>query len=168
MEEFLMEKTIAEIAINMVSEIIGSLSHNWIPLSLSILVASVMRAHVDPEKVKLFLLRTPKVSIAGSVLVGALTPLCACGTMGVIIGMLTTTMPWGPVMAFLTSSPLMSPDGFIMISGIISYRFAIGLTAASIIIGLGSGYITHLIETRTNFLQNQSRVSGAESGPACS
>lgn len=62
-------------------------------------------------------------------------------------------------MAFLTSSPLMSPGGFIMLAGIISLKFAIALTIASIVIGLGSGYLTHLIEKKTDFLKNQTRFS---------
>jgi uncharacterized membrane protein YraQ (UPF0718 family) len=76
--------------------------------------------------------------------------------------MLTTALPWGPIMAFLTSSPLMSPDGFIFISGVINLRFAIALTVASLVIGIGSGFITNVIEKKTNFLTNQSRFQGKE------
>jgi len=150
-----MQKLLTE----MMMEVIGSLTHNWIPLSLAILIVAIMTVYIEPEKLKQALLRKTNVSILASVAVGAFTPLCACGTMAVIIGMLTTTLPWGPVMAFLTSSPLMSPNGFIMLTGIINLKFAIALTIASIVIGLGSGYLTHLIEKKTNFLKNQTRFS---------
>ncbi|GAJ02311.1 unnamed protein product, partial [marine sediment metagenome] len=133
--------------------------HNWIPLSLAIFIVAIMTVYIEPEKLKQVLLRKTNVSILASVAVGAFTPLCACGTMAVIIGMLTTTLPWGPVMAFLTSSPLMSPNGFIMLTGIINLKFAIALTIASIVIGLGSGYLTHLIDKKTDFLKNQTRFS---------
>ena len=79
--------------------------------------------------------------------------------MAVILGMLTTTLPWGPIMAFLTSSPLMSPEGFIMTAGVISLEFAIALTLALSVIGIGSGYVTHFIERKTDFLKNQTRFS---------
>ncbi len=150
-----MQKLLTE----MMMEVIGSLIHNWIPLSLAILIVAIMIVYIEPEKLKQALLRKTNVSILVSVAVGAFTPLCACGTMAVIIGMLTTTLPWGPIMAFLTSSPLMSPDGFIMLTGIINLKFAIALTIASIVIGLGSGYLTHLIEKKTDFLKNQARFS---------
>jgi uncharacterized membrane protein YraQ (UPF0718 family) len=143
----------------MMREVIGSLIHNWVPLSLAILIVAIMTVYIEQEKLKQALLRKTHISIWASVAVGAFTPLCACGTMAVIIGMLTTTLPWGPIMAFLTSSPLMSPDGFIMLTGIISLKFAIALTIASIVIGLGSGYLTHLIEKKTDFLKNQTRFS---------
>ena len=134
-----------------------SLSHNWIVLSFAIITAVLMKTYVNTEKLSKALLKRRRVSIFASVAVGAFTPFCACGTMAVIIGMLTTTLPWGPIMAFLTSSPLMSPDGFILISGMIGVRFAIALTLASVLIGLASGFLTNRIDQRTNFLKNQAR-----------
>jgi uncharacterized membrane protein YraQ (UPF0718 family) len=56
----------------------------------------------------------------------------------------------------------MSLDGFIFISGVIGPRFAIALTVASLVIGIASGFITNLIEKKTNFLTNQSRYLGKE------
>ena len=162
-----METYISELAIGIIREIVTSLSHNWLPLSLAIIVSGIMNVYINQEKLKKALFNKPKISIWASVLAGALTPLCACGTMGVVIGMLTTALPWGPVMAFLTSSPLMSPDGFVLLSGIISIKFAIALTIASIVIGLASGYITHLIESKTNFLKNQSRFSEKSAQEKC-
>lgn len=152
-----MEKFLTELFTKMLMEVIGSLIHNWLPLSLAIVIAAIMKVYIDSEKLKKALLQKPYVSIWASVTVGAFTPLCACGTMAVIVGMLTTTLPWGPIMAFLTSSPLMSPEGFIMMAGVTSFNFAIGLAVSSIIIGLGSGYFTHIIEKKTNFLKNQTR-----------
>jgi len=157
-----MEKLITlfpEILTKTLTAVVESLIHNWIPLSLAILIAAILKVYVDMEKLKQALLRKSNVSILASVAVGAFTPFCACGTMAVVIGMLTTTLPWGAVMAFLTSSPLMSPGGFIMLAGIISLKFAIALTIASIVIGLGSGYLAHLIEKKTDFLKNQTRFS---------
>ncbi|MFZ3106130.1 MAG: permease [Candidatus Hydromicrobium sp.] len=165
-----MEKLITlfpEILTGAVMAVITAFAHNWIPLSLAILIAAILKAHVDMEKLKTALLRKSNVSILASVAVGAFTPFCACGTMVVVIGMLTTTLPWGAVMAFLTSSPLMSPGGFIMLAGIISLKFAIALTIASIIIGLGSGYLTHLIEKKTDFLKNQTRFSEKPKAQTC-
>jgi uncharacterized membrane protein YraQ (UPF0718 family) len=57
----------------------------------------------------------------------------------------------------------MSPDSFIMLTGIIGLNFAVALTVASIIIGLGSGYLTHVIETKTDFLKNQTRFGEKKS-----
>ena len=156
---------------NLLSEtimtVITSLIHNWLPLTLAVLTAALMKVYVDAEKLKRVLLKRPTVSIVGSVAFGAFTPLCACGTMSVVIGMLTTTLPWGPVMAFLTSSPLMSPDAFILITGILSLNFAVALTIASLVLGLGSGYLTHVIERKSDFLKNQTRFKEKPKPQAC-
>ena len=162
-----MEAYLTNLLTQTVMTVAASLVHNWLPLSLAVLTASVMSVYIKGERIQQAILKSPKVSIAGSVAVGAFTPFCACGTMAVVIGMLTTTLPWGPVMAFLTSSPLMSPDGFIMLAGIIGLKFAVALTLASLIIGLGSGFITHWIEKKTGFLKNQTRFVQKESAPAC-
>ncbi len=153
-------KFIPEILSKTLTAVITSLSHNWIPLGFAILTAAILKVHVDTEKLKAAILRKTNISILGSVALGAFTPFCSCGTMALVIGMLTTTLPWGPIMAFLTSSPLMSPEGFILIAGIIGLKFAIALSLASIVIGLGSGYLTHFIESKTDFLKNQTRFSG--------
>jgi len=143
-----------------------SVYHNWLPLTLAVMTAALMKVFVDTEKLKNALLKRTKVSIVASVAFGAFTPLCSCGTMAVIIGLLTTSLPWGPIMAFLTSSPLMSPDGFIMLIGVIGLRFAAAMAVASVVIGLGSGFITHLIQKRTTFLDNQTRFSSAAAAPS--
>lgn len=145
-----------------------TLAHNWKVLGFAILIAVVLKTYVNSEKLSKALLKSKKVSIFASVAFGAFTPLCACGTTAVLIGMMTTTLPWGPIMAFLTSSPLMSPDGFVLISGVISVKFAVALTIASLVIGIASGFITNIIEKRTNYLTGQSRFVDKKVVPSCS
>jgi uncharacterized membrane protein YraQ (UPF0718 family) len=144
-----------------------SFAHNWKVLALSILIAVGLKTYVNSDKLSSLLFRRKKISIFASVLFGAFTPFCACGTTAVIIGMLTTALPWGPIMAFLTSSPLMSPDGFVMISGVIGIDFAVALTLASLGIGILSGFITNIIEKKTEFLESQSRFLGNIRANAC-
>lgn len=145
----------------------ATLIHNAPVLALGILVAAIIKVYADPEKFRQVLSRNSNVSIPATVAFGAFTPFCACGTMAVIVSMLTTALPWGPIMAFLTSSPLMSPEGFILNSGIIGFNFAIALAAASIIIGIGSGYLTHLIENHTSFLEGQARFAEQSVKASC-
>ncbi len=157
---------ISNLVAGAVAAVITSLAHNAIPLFLAIGTAVLMTVYVDVEKLKDFLLKRGSASVFASVVFGALTPLCACGTMAVIIGLLTTTLPWGPIMAFLTSSPLMSPDGFVMLAGVVGFRFAVALLLASIVIGLGSGFLTTVIERNTGFLRGQTRFDGTRASPA--
>jgi uncharacterized membrane protein YraQ (UPF0718 family) len=158
----------AELLSKTFAAVLTSLAHNWKVLGFAIILAVVLKTYVNSDKLSQLLFKRKKISIFASVAFGAFTPLCACGTMAVIIGMLTTTFPWGPIMAFLTSSPLMSPDGFVLISGIISLKFAIALTVASLVIGISSGFITNIIEKRTRLLVGQSRFADKAKAPACS
>lgn len=147
--------------------VVATLIHNAPVLAFGILVAAIIKVYVDPEKFRQALIKNAGASIPATVAFGAFTPFCACGTMAVIVSMLTTALPWGPIMAFLTSSPLMSPDEFILYSGIVSFKFAVVLTAASIVIGLGSGYMTHLIEKHTHFLDSQARFAEGPVKSSC-
>ena len=141
--------------------VLNTLVHNSPALILGILVAAAIKVYVDPEKMRGWLMRRSSVSIPATVAFGAFTPFCACGTMAVVLSMLATSLPWGPVMAFLVSSPLMSPEEFVMMSGILGPAFAIAVAVASVLLGLGSGYLTHIIEKKTHFLKNQLRFESA-------
>lgn len=158
---------LSKLMVGVFENVLTSVYHNWLPLTLAIITAALMKVFVDTEKLKKVLMKRTKVSILASVAFGAFTPLCSCGTMAVIIGLLTTTLPWGPIMAFLTSSPLMSPDGFIMLTGLIGFRFAVAMAVASAIIGLGSGFITHVIQRRTTSFDNQTRFSSVARADSC-
>lgn len=146
--------------------VVFSLQHNALWLAIGILVASGIRVYVDPEKLRAVLMKSSKISIPSTVAFGAFTPFCACGTMAIVVSMLTTVLPWGAIMAFLTSSPLMSPEFFIMLSGIVSTEFAVALLLSSIGIGIGSGFLTHVIENNTPFLHNQARFSSGKPATA--
>ena len=141
--------------------VLNTLVHNSPALILGVLVAAAIQVYVDPEKMRGWLMRRSSVSIPATVAFGAFTPFCACGSMAVVLSMLATSLPWGPVMAFLVSSPLMSPEEFVMMSGILGPAFAIAVAVASVLLGLGSGYLTHIIEKKTHFLKNQLRFESA-------
>lgn len=138
--------------------VINSLYHNGIYLLVSILIAVSLTVYLDAEKLRKKSLGKPKFLIFGSVGFGALTPLCACGTMAVVLSLLTTAVPWGPIMAFLVSSPLMSPDTFVLMTGFVGLKFAIALAVTSIVLGILAGYVTHYIEKKSGFLNGQLRL----------
>lgn len=140
--------------------VLQTLQHNFLVLLLGILTAGALRVYIDAEQMMRWLMNRPYLSVPATVAFGAFTPFCACGTMAVVLSMLATALPWAAIMAFLTSSPLMSPDGFILISGMIGVPFAVALTVASIAIGLGSGYLANALQKKTTFFNDQLRFSG--------
>ena len=139
-------------------------------LLLGAALAAFIQIFVDPERMRDWLTRRSAISVPATVAFGAFTPFCACGTMAVIVGMLATTMPWAPIMAFLTSSPLMSPTNFVLLYGVVSPGFATAAAGASILVGLTAGYVTLIIERRSSFLADQLRFADGLSrqNPPCS
>lgn len=139
--------------------LLQTLAHNAPILLFGIVVAAAIAVYGSPDKIKARLSNRATTSVFATVAFGAFTPFCACGTMAVVVAMLSTAIPWSAIMAFLTSSPLMGPDEFILISGIISPKFAVALTAASVGIGLFAGFVTHVIDKKTRFLDGQIRFA---------
>ena len=134
------------------------LINDWYIILMGILIATSMKVFVNPERLKNKLLQHSKIAVPLSVGLGALTPLCACGTMAVVISLFLTKLPWGPVMAFLISSPLASPSEFLFEGSFMGWRFAISMLIASIVIGLFAGYLATVLEKRTSFFRDQFRI----------
>jgi uncharacterized membrane protein YraQ (UPF0718 family) len=134
------------------------LINDWHIILMGILIATSMKVFVNPESLKNKLLQHSKIAVPLSVGLGALTPLCACGTMAVVISLFLTKLPWGPVMAFLISSPLASPSEFLFEGSFMGWRFAISMLVASIVIGLFAGYLATVLEKRTSFFKDQFRI----------
>jgi hypothetical protein len=101
------------------------------------------------------------VTIAGASLLGALSPFCSCGVVPIVAGLLGAGVPLAPVMAFWISSPLMSPDMFVLTAATLGLPFALGKTAVAIGLGLLSGGVTHLL------MGTGRMASGAPARPAC-
>ncbi|WP_434512059.1 permease [Desulfitobacterium sp. AusDCA] len=60
------------------------------------------------------------------VLFGAVTPFCACSTVPITLGLLEAGVPFGTVMSFLISSPLMDPLVFSLLVAFLGWKVAVG------------------------------------------
>lgn len=97
---------------------------------------------------------------------GALSPLCSCGVIPVILGLLVAGVPLAPVMAFWIASPIMDPEMFVLLAGGISFHFAIAKTIIAFGMGLVSGLITHLLEAR-GYLANPLNAAARAASGGC-
>lgn len=144
------------------------LSADWYILLIGIILAVVISVYVDSNKLKNMLMKKTGISIPGAVAFGALTPLCACGTMAVLLSMFVTAMPWGPVMAFLISSPLSSPSEYMFETAFFGSKFATAVLITSIALGLFAGFLANFLEKRTGFFKDQLRLAPSLSHRCCS
>jgi uncharacterized membrane protein YraQ (UPF0718 family) len=134
--------------------------HNWPFLILSVLVGAALKLYLDPQKVSAFLMRYRRAGVMGATAVAVGTPLCSCGTTAIILGMMSSMMPWAPIVAFMVASPLTSPQELVYSAGLFGWPFAITFFVSSILLGLLGGAVAGLFESR-GWLANQSRFGAA-------
>src|SRR5512140_1945426 len=140
------------------AKVIGTFAHNWYLLVISILISAALKFYVDQNAIAGFLRRNTRNSVLMATGVAVGTPFCSCGTTAVVLGMMASTIPWAPIVAFLVSSPLTSPEGLFYTAGIFGWPFSIAFFVSSILLGLAGGAIASFAEAR-GWLANQARMA---------
>ena len=143
-------------------KVIETFSHNWYLLLISILISAALALHIDQEAIARFLRRNTRNSVLISTGVAVGTPFCSCGTTAVVLGMMASTVPWAPIVAFLVASPLTSPQELFYSAGLFGWPFATAFFLASILLGLLGGAIANFAEAR-GWLANQARMASPKS-----
>jgi uncharacterized membrane protein YraQ (UPF0718 family) len=143
----------------------ASFLHNWIFLAIAILSGVLLKRAFEPQKLAGWFKAHRNSGILGATLFAVGTPFCSCGTMAVVLGMLTSVMPWAPIIAFIVASPLSSPEGIFLSAGLFGWEFAIVYFAASIVLGLLGGEAARRLEDG-GWLKNQARFIPAEAPEA--
>lgn len=139
------------------------LKADWIILFIGIMLSVTIKVYLSDQSFLNFVKKNSKISILSSIGFGSFTPLCACGTMAVLLSMFITSMPWGPVMAFLVSSPLTSPSQFMFQTSFFGTEFAVAVLISSLVLGLSAGLIAQFLEKRTNFFEGQFKLANHKS-----
>jgi uncharacterized membrane protein YraQ (UPF0718 family) len=139
-------------------KVVETFSHNWPLLLLSIVISVALKLYVDQDAVARFLRRNTKNSVLLSTGIAVTTPFCSCGTTAVVLGMIASTVPWAPIVAFMVASPLTSPQELFYSAGLFGWPFAITFFVASIILGLVGGGVAAFTESK-GWLTDQARLA---------
>lgn len=70
---------------------------------------------------------------------GAIIPICSCGIVPVLAGMVQAGIPLGPTMAFLIAAPMLNVPTVFMTAGVLGWPMALGRTVATFAIALAVG-----------------------------
>jgi uncharacterized membrane protein YraQ (UPF0718 family) len=143
-------------------KVLLTFSHNWYLLLISVIVSVALKLYVDQDAIANFMRRNTKNSLLLSTGVAVATPFCSCGTTAVVLGMMASTIPWAPIVAFMVASPLTSPEGLFYSAGLFGWPFSIAFFVASIILGLAGGGIAAFAESR-GWLRGQARLGARPS-----
>lgn len=154
---------IVELLLKTLAQVWQTLAGNWPFLVVSAIIAAILKVYMDQDRVAAFLQRNRNAGVLIATGTAVTTPLCSCGTTAVILGMMAGSMPWAPIVAFMVSSPLTSPEELIFSAGLFGWNFGLTFFAASIVLGLLGGAAAQFMESR-GWLKNQARFRPISGG----
>lgn len=147
------------------ADVAGTLARVWPFLAISVVAAAAVTVYVGTDRMSRLLGRRSAVATGGAVLLATLTPFCSCGTTAVLLGMLASSAPWAPLVAFMVASPLTSPSELVFSAGLFGWSFALIFFIGTIALGIGSGVVAGVLD-RAGWLAGQARIE--EASPSCS
>jgi uncharacterized membrane protein YraQ (UPF0718 family) len=81
--------------------------------------------HLPQEKIKSWMLGKGILGNFVGAFIGSLTPFCACSTIPLTLGFLGAGIPFGAVMSFVISSPLLNPIILTMLVALMGWKVCI-------------------------------------------
>ena len=147
-----------ELLAKTLTQVVVTFAHTWPYLLLSVMVAAILKVHVEPARLRAWLARHQRASVVGAIGLAVLTPLCSCGTMALILAMLATSMPLAPIVAFMVASPLTSPGQLLFTAGLFGWPFAGFHFTVAIVLGFAGAAVAAVLESR-GWLANQIRLT---------
>lgn len=118
--------------------------HIWPYLLITIPLAVAVQMSGASKYINRAFDTRPVVAILLATLVGAFSPFCSCSVIPVVASLLISGVPLAPVMAFWIASPSMDPEIFFLSVATLGWELAIWRIAATLILSLSAGFITHL------------------------
>ncbi len=112
----------------------------WWVFGLGVLVAAFIKTFKWDKKIRKRLQGRTHGAILFATGVGLVSPLCSCGVVPLVISLIFGGVPLAPVFALLITSPLMSPDAFVITLGVLGPALAWGKLASALFAGVAGGY----------------------------
>ena len=113
-----------------------------------VLFAAFIKTFKWDRRIRASLVRYGKASVPVAVAAGLVSPLCSCGILPVVIALSAAGVPLPPVLALLITSPLMSPDAFLVTVGQLGWTFALWKLAIAATVGLSTGFAADALVRR--------------------
>ena len=130
-----------------------------VPLSIWLKKSNLAKRWIPMMRAK------PVIAIAVATIAGAVSPLCSCGVIPVIAGLLRAGTPLGPVMAFWIASPSMDPEIFVLSTAYLGLPLAVARLIVTTLASVAAGLTAHFMEKRGLFGSDYLR-GAAKRGPA--
>ncbi len=120
-----------------------------LPYFLSgVAIEALIRTYKWHIKIKNTIRKYGLMSILIAVILGLISPLCACGVLPLSLGLLFGGVPISTVMALIITSPLMSPSGYTLTQFELGTEWALAKLLGAAFMGLYAGLITYFLENK--------------------
>jgi hypothetical protein len=90
---------------------------------------------------------------------GAVIPICSCGIVPVLAGMVEAGIPLGPTMAFLIAAPMLNVPAVFITAGILGWKLAAGRILGTFFIALMVGGVLSRWQRKQRFLRRFVKLS---------
>ncbi len=112
-------------------------------LIVMVYVIGLGRSYVSPEKTRDWLRGRSRWTAYGlAVVLGAVTPFCSCSSVPLFIGFLAAGIPFGVVMAFLITSPLVNEVALVLMGAALGWPFMLAYAGTGMFLGVLGGFLT--------------------------
>ncbi len=127
-------------------------------------VVGLLLEYLPPQRIRGFLAgRLIWVQYFLGAGLGAITPFCSCSTVPILTGLLRGGVPFGPVMAFLFSSPVLNP----VIVGLFLMLLGWQVTAVYVAVTFFGAMLTAAVLSRLGLERDVKPLAGVLSGGCC-
>ncbi|WP_413698746.1 permease [Psychromonas sp. KJ10-10] len=116
-------------------------------LILLIYLIAIVRATLDPEKVRYYLQGKNRFTgyFLGSFF-GSVTPFCSCSSIPLFMGFISARIPLGVTIAFLLTSPLINEVVVVMLGSLLGLKFTLMYIAIGLTLGMTAGFLVDFIK----------------------
>jgi uncharacterized membrane protein YraQ (UPF0718 family) len=128
--------------------IIDSFLHIWPYLLVTIPLAVAVQMSGASKYINRAFQARPIAAVFLATAVGAFSPFCSCGVVPVVAALLIGGVPLAPVMSFWIASPSMDPEAFFLSVATVGWELAVWRLAATLVLSLSAGLITHFVVQR--------------------
>lgn len=115
---------------------------------IGMLIAGSLVVFVSWEKVK------KKMGYGGfkanflATTAGSIIPICSCGIVPVLVGMVEAGIPLGPTLAFLIAAPMLNIPTVFLTASLLGKKIAIARVISVFVIAMGVGHIVSIWQRR--------------------
>ncbi len=137
--------------LQMLTVIWDEIARMWWFFLLSIVLVGLIKGYKLDLRIRNAINRAGPYGILIAIVVGMVSPLCACGILPVAISLAMIGTPLAPLLALLATSPIMGPDALLLTWSGLGSDWAILKLIGAAVVGLSVGLVTEFL-VRSGYL----------------